>query len=89
MNPQLTPEIRTALERHPDGPVRLDGETDRGPVYLMRLDDIANLQELIDQRVQEKLGEADQDIAAGRLVSWNPESVKERGRERLENRDAS
>ena len=39
MNPQLTPEIRNALEQHAVGPVRLDGDAEGGPVYLVRLDD--------------------------------------------------
>lgn len=87
MNPQITPEIRSALEQHPVGPVRLEGDSEGGPVYLVRLDDIANLQELIDGRVRDALAEADEDIAAGRIVDWNPEEVKRLGRARLSGSD--
>lgn len=87
MNPQLTPEIRSALEQHPVGPVRLDGDAEGGPVYLVRLDDIANLQELLDGRVREALAEAEHDIAAGRIVDWNPEDMKRLGRDRLTGSD--
>jgi len=79
MNPQMTPEIRNALEQHPVGPVRLDGDAEGGPVYLVRLDDIANLQELVDGRVRNALAEADEDIAAGDIVDWNPAEMKRRG----------
>ncbi|WP_148080404.1 hypothetical protein [Roseimaritima ulvae] len=87
MNPQITPEIRSALERHPVGPVRLEGDAEGGPVYLVRLGDIANLQELIDGRVRDALVEADEDIAAGRIVDWDPEEMKRLGRERLSGSD--
>ena len=87
MNPQITPEIRSALEQHPVGPVRLDGDAEGGPVYLVRLDDIANLQELIDGRVRDALAEADEDVAAGRIVDWDPEEMKRLGRERLSDSD--
>ncbi len=82
MNPQMTPEIRSALEQHPVGPVRLEGHTDGGPVYLIRLDDMANLQDLIDDRTRNALAEADKDIAIGRIVDWNPVEMKQLGRER-------
>ena len=87
MNPQITPEIRSALQQHPVGPVRLEGEAEGGPVYLVRLDDIANLQELVDARVRDALTEADQDITAGSVVEWNPSDVKRLGRERLTDSD--
>lgn len=87
MNPQMTPEIRSALEQHPVGPVRIDGDAESGPVYLLRLDDIANLQELVDDRVRNALAEADKDIATGRVVDWNPEEMKRLGRERLSRSD--
>ena len=82
MNPQITPEIRSALEQHPVGPVRLDGDTDGGPVYLVRLDDIANLQELIDGRLRDALAVADDDIAADRIVNWDPHESRWLERER-------
>ena len=87
MNPQITPEIRSALQQHPVGPVRLEGEAEGGPVYLVRLGDIANLQELVDARVRDALTEADQDITAGSVVEWNPSDVKRLGRERLTDSD--
>ena len=46
----------------------------------MRLSDIAHLQELIDDRIHEKLGEADADIAAGHVEELDVEDVKRRGR---------
>ena len=82
MNPRITPEIRTALEHHPVGPVRLEGDAEGGPVFLVRLDDVANLQELVDGRIREKLAEADADISAGRVEEFDAESIKRRGRER-------
>lgn len=89
MNPQITPEIRSALEQHPVGPVRLDGDAEGGPVYLVRLDDLANLQELIDGRVRDALGDADDDIAAGRIVDWSDGEMKRLGRERSSGFDQS
>ena len=89
MNPEITPEILAALAQHPVGPIRLQGDADVGPVYLLRLDDIANLQELIDDRIREKLAEADADIAAGHVEEWDVESVKRRGRDRWEKNDAT
>jgi hypothetical protein len=82
MNPRITPEIRSALEHHPVGPVRLEGDAEGRPVYLVRLDDIANLQELVDSRIREKLAVADLDIAAGRVEEFDGEDIKQRGRER-------
>ncbi len=49
MNPEITPEILAALEHHPVAPIRLAGKAPSGPVYLIRLDDIANLQEFVDE----------------------------------------
>ena len=89
MNPKITPEIRSALKDHPIGPVLLEGELDGGPVYLMRLDDIANLQALDDSRIREELTEADEDIAAGRTSEWNADDIKSRGRERANRNNAS
>jgi hypothetical protein len=83
MNPKITPEILSALEQHPTGPIRLEGESGTPPVYLVRLDDIANLQELVDGRIRESLAEADADIAAGRTGEWNPKEIKRRGHERF------
>lgn len=89
MNPQITPEILAALEQHPVGPIRLDGETPSGPVYLMRLDDIASLQELVEDRIREKLAEADADMAAGRVEELDVEDIKRRGRDRWDQNNAS
>ena len=89
MNPKITPEILSALEQHPVGPIRLEGEAGASPVYLIRLDDIANLQELVDGRVRECLAEADSDIAAGRVGEWNPEEIKRRGHERFGQQEPS
>lgn len=83
MNPQLTPEMLTALEQHPDGPVRLDGDVQGKPVYLVRLEDMANLQDLVDGRIRNALAEADADIEAGRIVDWDPAEMRRLGRERL------
>ena len=89
MKQKITPEILTALEQYPVGPILLEGDTAAGPVYLMRLDDIANLQELVDDRIREKLAEADADIAAGRFEEWDVEGVKRRGRDRWDKNDAT
>jgi hypothetical protein len=89
MNPKITPEIQSALEQHPVGPIQLDGDVGASPVYLMRLDDIANLQELAEIRIRERLSEANADFAAGRTGDWNPEEIKRRGHQRLSPNDKS
>jgi len=89
MNPKITPEIQTALERHPVGPIQLEGEQGTAPVFLVRLDDIANLQEVVDDRIREKLIEADADIATGNISNWDAEKVKQRGRLNLEGQNES
>lgn len=89
MNPKITPEIQTALEQHPVGPIRLEGEPGTAPVFLVRLDDIANLQEVVDERIREKLTEADADIEAGAISDWNAEQVKLRGKMNLESQSES
>ena len=84
MNPKITPEIQSALDQHPVGPIRMAGDSDTSPVFLVRLDDIANLQELVDGRIREKLAEADSDIEAGLIRDWDPEAIKQRGRTKLD-----
>ena len=83
MNPKMTPEIRNALRQHPAGPVQLDDESSGEPVFLVRLSDITDLQSKLDERVRQKLAEADTDIAAGNVAPWDPEDIKRRGRARL------
>ena len=83
MNPQITPEIRNALEQHPVGPVRLSGDSNDEPVYLVRLDDIAALQELADSRVRDALTKADEDMEANQVIDWNPQDLKQLGRQKL------
>ncbi len=80
MNIRITPEIQAALNQYPVGPIRLESDEDEKPVFLLRLDDIANLQELVDGRVQEKLAEADADVKAGRVSDWDVEGIKQRAR---------
>ena len=80
MNIKITPEIQAALNQHPVGPIRLENSHDDQPVFLLRLDDIANLQELVDGRIKEKLAEADRDIEAGRVSDWDVEKIKQRAR---------
>ena len=80
MNPRITPEIRTALQQHPVGPVRMEGNDGESPVFLVRLDDIASLQELVDGRIQDALSAADQDIADGKVMEWDADAIKQRGR---------
>lgn len=89
MNPKITPEMQSALEQHPVGPIRLEGDVGSSPVYLLRLDDIAHLQELLDGRIRERLTEADADVTAGRKGVWNPEELKRRGHQRLSQNDKS
>lgn len=80
MNIKMTPEIQAALNEFPVGPIRLENSSDDQPVFLLRLDDIANLQELVDGRIQVKLTEADADIEAGRVLDWDVEKIKKRAR---------
>lgn len=87
MNPKITPEIQSALEQHPVGPIRLEGEAGSGPVYLVRLDDIANLQDVVDGRIREKLAEADDDVQAGRIVELDFQQIKSRGRQQLDSQN--
>lgn len=89
MNPKITPEIQSALEQHPVGPIRLEGEPGTTPVFLIRLDDIANLQDVFDNRIREKLAEAEADVEAGRVSDWNAEEIKQRGRLNLKGNDES
>ena len=81
MNPRITPEIRTALQQHPVGPVRMEGDAGENPVFLVRLDDLASLQELVDGRIGDALAEAGQDIANDRVTDWDPATIKKQGRE--------
>ena len=80
MNPKITPEIEIALQQHPIGPIRLEGAPGKPPVFLIRLDDVANLQELVDGRIRSALADADEDIASDRISEWNPEAIKQQGR---------
>ncbi len=89
MNPKITPEIQSALEQHPVGPIRLEGEAGSSPVFLIRLDDIANLQDVVDGRIREKLSEADTDIEIGRVLEWDPNQIKTLGREQLDSQNDS
>ncbi len=83
MNLKITPEIQTALEQYPDGPIRLDNDFGPSPVYLVRPNDFPFLQQVLDRKIREALDEAEADIAAGRVVEWNAERTKLRGRQRL------
>lgn len=83
MNPKITPEIRIALSQHPVGPIQLDDELSNEPVFVVRLGDIPDLQATVDDRIRQKLAEADADIAAGNVAPWDVEDVKRRGRARL------
>lgn len=84
MNPKMTPEIRTALRQHPAGPIQLDDESSGEPVFVVRLSDITDLQSKLDDRIRQKLAEADADIAAGNIGPWDAEDVKQRGRARMD-----
>ena len=84
MNPKITPEIRTALNRHPVGPIQLEDVSSNEPVFVVRLGDIPDLQATADDRIREKLAEADADIAAGKVAPLDLEDVKQRGRARLQ-----
>ena len=86
MNPKMTPEIRSALRQRPAGPVQLDDESSSEPVFVVRLSDITDLQSKLDDRIRQKLAEADADIAAGDVAPWDAEDVKQRGRARLDAR---
>ncbi|KAA5539005.1 hypothetical protein FYK55_25760 [Roseiconus nitratireducens] len=56
--------------------MRFDGDTEGGPGYLKRLNDIANLQELIDGRLRDALVEVEEDITAERIVDWDPDEIR-------------
>lgn len=86
MNPKITPEIQDALRQHPGGPIQLDDESSGDPVFVVRLSDIADIQAKIDDRIRQKLSEADADITAGNVAPWDAEGVKQRGRARLQAR---
>lgn len=81
MNPKVTPELRSALDAHPLGPIQLDDEGSGEPVFLVRLSDIPTLQATVDQRIRQRLTEADADIAAGKLADWDAGDIKRRVRE--------
>ena len=87
MNPKLTPELRAALNEHPVGPIRLEDDASSEPVFIVRLADIPNLQSLVDERIRAQLREADADIAAGDVATWDAADIKRRGRQRLADRD--
>ena len=84
MNPKLTPELRAALSQHPVGPIQFEDETAAEPVYLVRLADIPSLQSLVDDRIRQKLAEADAAIAAGDVAELDVEDIKRRGRTRMQ-----
>ncbi len=86
MNPKMTPEIRTALLQHPAGPVQLEDDSSGEPVFVVRLSDITDLQSKLDDRIRQKLVEADADIADGNVAPWDAEDIKQRGRARLDAR---
>jgi len=83
MNPKITPEIRNALTEHPVGPIQLDDELSNEPIFVVRLGDIPDLQAAVDERIRRELAEADADIVAGDVATWDAGDVKRRGRERL------
>ena len=81
MNLRITPEIQSALDLNPTGPIRLVGDSNTSPVFLVRLDDLAKLQKLVDSRLHKKLAEASMDIASQRVVDFDPETVKQEARD--------
>ena len=80
--PKITTDIRDALQH---GPVQLDDDSSNEPVFVLRLGDITNLQALVDDRIRQKLTEADADIAAGDVGDWDVQEIKRRRRARLAN----
>ncbi len=84
MNPKMTPEIRTALRQQPAGPTQLEDDASSEPVFVVRLSDITDLRSKLDDRIRQKLAEADADIADGNIAPWDPEDIKRRGRARLD-----
>lgn len=86
MNPKLTPEMMSALNQQV-GPIPLESENSDEPVFLVRLQDIPDLQKLVDKKIKEKLAQADEDIEAGRVANWDVEDIKKRGRARFEKRN--
>lgn len=83
MNPKITREIRTALSQHPIGPIQLDDEASKEPVFVVRLGDVPDLQLKIDDCIRQNLAEADVDISGGKVAPWDSEDIKRRGQMRL------
>ena len=83
MTPKITPEMRTALANQPGQPVEVqDDETQR--VYL--LVDAEHGRALTEQWIREQLQQGLDAAARGEVVDFDAESIKARGRDRLDAR---
>ena len=81
----LPPEFRQALEASGGMPVRFeDPETHERFVLQQEPVEVTFDREYINQALAEGLA----DIEAGRVVPWDPERIKELGRQRLTARKA-
>lgn len=83
--PPLPPELRDALDAQGGSPLYIrDEQTQK--VYSL-VEEPANF--VIDNEyLREKLREADEDIAAGRVEPWEIDSIKQEGRRLLAERQA-
>jgi hypothetical protein len=78
--PALTPEMRQALDANGGLPIQVtDPQTQK--VYLLMEQEPAD--KAYEEYVRRELDKGLADIDAGRVVAWDPESIKREGRERL------
>ncbi len=80
---KLTPEMISAL-RQQAGPIAMESDKENETVFLVRLEDVANLQKQVDQTMVTKLQEADKDIRAGKIEPWDVQDIQRRGRMRFD-----
>ncbi len=86
MKAKLTKEQAEALQKQ-IGPIALRNETTNEQVFLVKLEDIPDLQKLVDSTIQMKLAEADENIKNGETGDWDVDDIKRRGRQRFKKRN--
>lgn len=83
---ELTPEQRTALQKHPGEPLHVE-DSELHKVYLVI--EQGALPTIDETYVRTKLIEADAAIARGDVGTWDPDAIKTEGRRRLEDNRAT